>query len=381
MRFLIAVVRCAAQAVYAVLKAVLPVRRKVVFLSRQSDAPSRDFTLLAEALRRADPGLEIVMRCGMIGKTLGSRTRSALAMIGQMYHLATSEACVVDGYVIPVSLLDHRSTLFVVQMWHALGAVKKFGYQTVGRPGGHGAEIATAMRMHHNYDLVLCGGPATVPVFAEAFGVDPSKVEPLGLPRVDYLLAGAEAARNERSVPDSIARLRETNPRLAEPGHDVVLYAPTFRTGGAGRYQDVVRRLSGERYTLIIKPHPLESVRIDGENVVDAGGVDVLDLLPLCSAVITDYSAVAFEAAVIGVPVYFFVYDIDEFSRDYGLNIDPLAEMPQVSSREMGDLADRMDSGDLHPDIMKVLKERYACAPAGCADRIAGRIIEATRTA
>lgn len=379
MRFLIAVARCAAQAAYALLKAVLPVRRKIVFLSRQSDAPSRDFTLLAEALRRADPGLEIVMRCSMLGKTLASCAMAGVAMFGQMYHLATSRACVVDGYVISVSLLDHRDSLFVVQMWHALGAIKKFGYQTVGLPGGHRTEVATAMRMHHNYDLVLCGGPATVPVFAAAFGVDPSIVEPLGLPRIDYLLS-AVGTPDERPVPAGVADLCAAYPRLAEPGHDVVLYAPTFRAEGADRYRDVARSFSGERYTLIIKPHPLESARIEGVNVVSAGGVDVLDLLPLCSAVITDYSAVAFEAAVIGVPVYFYVYDIDEFSRDHGLNLDPLAEMPQASSRDVGQLADRIEAGDSHPDLMRMLKDDYASAPIGCADRIAGRIIEATKT-
>ncbi len=381
MRLLIAVARFVAQAVYAVIKAATRVRHKVVFLSRQSNAPSRDFLLLGDALRRRDPDLEIVMRCRMLPAGLAGRIRAAAAMIPQMYHLATSRACVVDGYVIPVSLLDHRDSLFVVQMWHALGAIKKFGYQAVGRPGGRDADLASSMRMHRNYDLVLCGGPATVPVFAEAFGVEPSIVEPLGLPRLDYLYAAAEALRaGSGPIPSGIEALRGAFPRLAQPGREVVLYAPTFRQGGADRYRDVAHALADERYTLVVKPHPLESARIEGENVVYAGGVDVLDLLPLCSAVITDYSAVAFEAAAIGVPVYFYVYDIDEFSLRHGLNIDPLAEMPQVSSRDVGELAQRIADGDTHPEATRRLREGYASAAPGCADRIAGRIIDSTRT-
>jgi CDP-glycerol glycerophosphotransferase (TagB/SpsB family) len=314
----------------------------------------------------------------MVGDSAGARVASAFAMVGQMYQLATSKACVVDGYVIPVSLLDHRRGLFVVQMWHALGAIKKFGYQTVGRPQGHSREIASAMRMHRNYDLVLCGGPATVPVFAEAFGVDPGIVAPLGLPRIDYLLAAAEDRRAGRDS-TAVARLKAAHPALAQAGRTVVLYAPTHRPGGADRYQDVVNRFAGERYTLIVKPHPLESARIEGDNVVDATDVDILDVLPLCSAVVTDYSAVAFEAAAIDVPVYFYVYDIDDYARDCGLNVDPLAEMPEASSREVGELADRIEAGDTHPVSMGLLKERYASAPAGCADRIADRIIESMR--
>jgi len=378
MRSLIAVATWSARCLYGAMKAVLPVRRKIVLLSRQSDAPSRDFVLLAEALHSRDPHLEIVMRCRMVGASPIERLTSALAMVGQMYHLATARACVVDGYVIPVSLLDHRSGLFVVQMWHALGAIKRFGYQTVGLPGGHGAGIAEAMRMHHNYDLVLCGGPAAVPVFAEAFRVDPSIVVPLGLPRIDHLRAGAQDLAAGR-VPHSVASLRESYPVLADPSRRVVMYAPTFRKGGADRYRDVVKRFSGSRYTLIVKPHPLESVRIEGDSVVNAQEVDVLDLLPLCSAVITDYSAVAFEASVIDVPTYYYVYDVDEYEKDCGLNIDPLVEMPEAASREIDVIADRIEAGDRLVETTRLLRERYASAPPGCAGRIADRIIETTK--
>jgi len=377
MRFLIAAATLCARAVFAVMKATVRVRHKVVFLSRQSDAPSRDFVLLAEALRAKDPGLEIVMRCRMVGGTPVARMASAIDTLAQMRHLASSRACVVDGYVIPVSILDHRPGFFVVQMWHALGAIKKFGYQTVGRPGGHAASLAHAMRMHRNYDLVLCGGPGTVPFFAEAFGVEPGIVAPLGLPRIDYLLAGAKA-RDEGRTAAAVLGLREAFPVLAEAQRTVVLYAPTFRKSGPGRYRDVTARFSGQRYTLIVKPHPLDTATISGDNVVDASGVDILDVLPICSAVITDYSAVAFEAAAIDVPVFFWVYDIDEYVRDCGLNIDPLTEMPQTASRSIGELADRIEAGEMHSDVTRMLKDRYASAPAGCAARIADRIIEAT---
>ena len=378
MRLLIAAATWVARALYAVLKAVLPVRHKVVFLSRQSEVPSRDFVLLADALLDRDPGLEIVMNCRMVGAGFGERIVAALATIGQMYHLATARACVVDGYVIPVSLLEHRDCLFVVQMWHALGAIKRFGYQTVGRPGGHSAKIAAAMRMHRNYDLVLCGGPATVPVFAEAFGVDPSIVVPLGLPRVDYLIEAA-AARDGNAPTAPALALLDAFPLLRDASRRVVLYAPTLRKGGVHRYRDVAERFAGPRYTLIVKPHPLESACIDGANVVNAGATDVLDLLPLCDVVITDYSAVAFEASVIDIPVYFYVYDDDEYARDCGLNIDPLTEWPGSSSRDVGELADRIEAGQTHPETVRSIKARYASAPAGCADRIADTIIQTIR--
>ncbi len=375
MRLFIAVATWTARGVYAVMKAALPVRRKVVFLSRQSDIPSRDFILLAEELASRDPELEIVMRCRMVGRSAGSRLASIVPILGQMFHLATARACVVDGYVIPVSVLSHRPSLFVVQLWHALGAIKRFGYQTLDRPGGHSRRIATAMRMHRNYDLVVCSGSATVPLFAEAFGVDRSIVLPLGMPRIDYLRAHAQEATAD-PVPPGVAALRSRFAVLADPARTVVLYAPTCRRAGGGRYQEVIERFSGPGYALIVKPHPLETASVDGPHVVQAGGVDILDLLPLCDVVITDYSAVAFEACVLGLPVFFWVYDIDQYEAAHGLNIDPLVEWPQVSSRDLGVLADRIEGGVRYPDVTRALAERYVSAAPGCTGRIAQAILD-----
>jgi len=375
MRVLIAVATWLAQGLYSGLKALFPARRKIVFLSRQSDSPSRDFLLLADELRRREPGIEIVMRCRMLGGSWPARIGSLPSALGQMYHLATSSVCVVDGYVIPVSLLTHRSGMFIVQLWHALGAIKRFGYQTLDSPGGHSSALAGSMRMHRNYGLVLCSGPATVPVFAEAFAVDPAIVRPLGLPRLDHLLAHADDART-MPTPPAVAALRREFPILADPARRVVLYAPTFRRGGSDRYRDVTGRFSGAGYTLIVKPHPLETVRVEGPDVVNAGGVDVLDLLPLCDVVITDYSAVAFEACVLDLPVFFWVYDIDEYSRAHGLNIDLLAEFPEATSRDLEALASHIDAGVLDPGSTLTLRQRYVTAADGrCTERIADVIM------
>lgn len=376
MRFLIAVATAVARGIYALIKAVAPQRRKVVFLSRQSDRPSRDFTLLADELRRRDASLEIVTRCRKLGEGPYARLMSAFAMLGQLYHLATARVCIVDGHVIPVSLLDHRRDLYVIQMWHALGAIKKFGYQTVGRPGGRSAEIATALRMHRNYDLVLCGGPATVPAFAEAFDVDPARVAPLGLPRIDYLKQHAGDARTVPEPP-AVAELRRRFPLLADPARTKVLYAPTFRADRAPDYAAVIDAFSAGRFVVMVKPHPLETADVRGENVVDVSGCDVLDLLPVCDVVVTDYSAVAFEALVLDLPLYFYVPDIEEYRHENGLNIDPLTAVPQIASRDIGDIAGWIASGDPGQAARARLRDDYLSTSAGgCTDMIADVVFD-----
>ena len=57
-------------------------------------------------------------------------------MLRQMYHAATSEIVVLDTYCIIISLLKQRKSLKVIQMWHALGAMKKFGYSILDKGEG-----------------------------------------------------------------------------------------------------------------------------------------------------------------------------------------------------------------------------------------------------
>ncbi len=372
-----------AQVLYALMKAVSRPRRKVVFLSRQGDAPSRDFKMLIDRLERHDPSVEIVVRCRFIPDGLLGRIGYLAEVFAQMHHLASASVCVVDSYVVPVSVLTHRHTLFVVQTWHALGAIKKFGLQSLDTRSGRSASVARVMRMHRNYDAVLCAGPATVPFFAEAFGTDPARILPLGLPRIDYLLSHASDTLATTSS-ERIRDLAERFPRLAEKGRTIVMYAPTFRGShtepprprDVDALSELVAAFAGDRFTLIVKPHALKATGLSGEHVVDATGVDSLQLLPLCDVVVTDYSAIAFEAAVLDKPVFYFVYDLDEYSVEQGLNIDPLAEMPAAAARDAATLAERIASRAYDAPAARTFKDRYVSSAAGgCTDRIADMVI------
>ena len=282
-----------------------------------------------------------------------------------MYHLATARVCVLDSYSIALSILPHQDDLFALQMWHALGAIKQFGYQAIGQPGGRNETVARAMHMHRNYDVVTCGGPGSIHAFAAAFDVDPATVVPLGLPRVDYLRAASEQRAASGATP-ALADLVARFPRLADSSKPVVLYAPTFRWHRKSAYRQVVEAFASAGVTLVVKPHDLESATVSGPHVVDATGVDILDLLPACDVVITDYSAVAFEAACIQKPVHFYVYDIEEYRSAQGLNFDPLVEMPGESTTDLAELVGRVTSLDYNAEVAEAFRQRFV-PPAGAA--------------
>ena len=321
-----------------------PLRRRIVFLSRQAERPF-DFALLEPALRERFPGHEIAWCCvHEIGRM------SVPLMLRQLWYAATSELCLVDGYVPAVSLPgSHRGK--VVQVWHAPGAIKKFGYQALDTPAGRSCRAARALRMHRGYDLVVAGMPGAVCALSEAFDVPTEKIAPLGLPRIDYLrspelaeLREKRYARAESAVADAFGG--GGDPRLT------VLYAPTFRKGNADALwlEHAVSALrsalaaSGAPVRLMVASHPLETAEEhdekDGVPVAFLNGTPTIDLLHLADYVVTDYSTVAFEAGYAERRVLFYVPDIEEYRSSPGLNIDPLEELPTVSSVDAQALAD-----------------------------------------
>ena len=47
--------------------------------------------------------------------------------------LRPASVCVLDSYWPAVSVLHHKKQLAVIQMWHAMGKIKKSGYQSLGK--------------------------------------------------------------------------------------------------------------------------------------------------------------------------------------------------------------------------------------------------------
>lgn len=83
-----------------------------------------DFKLIQRELLRRNPNLEIINICRRIGEGFTDYVKFAKALINSMYHLATSKVCVIDSYWPAVSILNHKDTLTVIQLWHAIGKIK-----------------------------------------------------------------------------------------------------------------------------------------------------------------------------------------------------------------------------------------------------------------
>lgn len=337
------------RAVYWLMKLLAPEREnRVVFLSRQSNEPSLDFLELERCLKQTRPYLEIRMLCRKMKGGLGDDALYFFHILRQMHALATSRVCIIDTYIIPVCVLRHRKSLRVIQIWHAIGTVKKFGYQTLGKAGGRDEGLALAMDMHHGYDAAISGSPAMRPAFAEAFRMEESRIAIAWPPKLDYLLKNA-------------AQLREKVRQQygLEEGRRVVLYAPTYRRNRDYDTEDLTDHLDFSRYTLIVKGHPARDMTVQDGRALQCREYSASELLPAADIVITDYSAISIEAAALGKAVYLYVYDLEEYEESVGLNMDLFAELPGCVFRQAAQLAKALEQ-DYDYEAVRAFAKKYA---------------------
>jgi CDP-glycerol glycerophosphotransferase (TagB/SpsB family) len=350
-------------------------------VSRQSTDVPVDFELLKAALLRREPGLDIQIRT--VRRVRGPGQRLGLGFVRDMLaHLrlvASARVVVLDTYSPVVSVPKWADRLRVVQMWHALGALKRFGLDAIGSPDGRAGAEAAAGEMHRGYAVVLASSEAARPHFATALAVRSDQVKVAPLPRVDLLTddAARQAVRE---------RILGRYPELAK--RPVLLYAPTQRRDQAGR--ESARRLAGAAHRhgwhLVIAPHPIETWELD----TDGGSVSIItqpdtsaDLCTVAQAFVTDYSSALFEAAVQAVPCYLFAPDLADYEDQRGLYWD-LRQAPFPLLGDPDQLMEAVARGESTSQMAKDFAQHWIELPPAspgaeatrCADHVAGIVLE-----
>jgi len=328
--------------IYYFLK-MMKVRKKITFISRQGNEPSIDIKLLQSELKQLLPDYQIVIKCRILGKGIIAPFAFLPSILAQMYHIATSKMIILDSYCIPISILKHREGLLVLQMWHALGLMKKAGYASIDSEEGRSGEIAELLHMHQGYTHILASSSQCEAAMMEVFGYQKACVSHKGstfkrtiicaLPRVDYLQDMTK--RNE-----VVSRIYATYPSLRN--RSVILYAPTSRKDNSGLLKKIEElgnavdqaNQKGSNYTLIIKLHPFQIFLQDmqraahNENTLFDSSFSTTEIGMMADACVSDYSSLIYEFLIMKKPTYFFAFDLDEYKGNRGLFLDYEKEIP-----------------------------------------------------
>jgi CDP-glycerol glycerophosphotransferase len=313
-------------AVYNKVLTRLPVRRAtVVFESHLGKQYSDNPKYIYEELRRS--GAKYTAIWSYAGSPDGFPEQAKLVRRGSWpYYLALARARYwVDNQGFPQQARKRPQTTYI-QTWHG-SAYKRMGQDEPVLKRGTKAQRARFQRTVDRYDAFVIRSEHDARTLVKGLGVRAELIR-CGYPRNDALVNGADTT--------------ELAGRLRLPkGRKVVLYAPTFRAGRGGRR---TRRLRmpfdmerfaaelGETHVLLVRSHYLDTVVLPPGlrgAVRDVSGVhDVTSLLLLADALVTDYSSIMFDYALLDRPMVFFTPDLEDYARRRGTYFDLRAEAP-----------------------------------------------------
>lgn len=165
----------------------------------------------------------------------------------------------------------------------------------------------------------------------------------LGYPRNDFLVNHSK---------EDVQRIRE---RQGLGGEDrrIVLYAPTWRDNQHNSeigytYEnkvdfDYLRRELGKEYIILFRAHYLVTNSFDFDEyagfVYDVSDVDdINELYVISDMLVTDYSSVFFDYAILEKPMIFYMYDLKEYRdevRGFYLGLDELPGRIVTDEKEL----------------------------------------------
>ena len=269
---------------------------------------------LGEVERALSDGYEIIKA----ERTALARPLSALKFItADAFRLGRAKYIFLNDNFMALAYAKPYSETKIIQLWHGMGAFKKFGFDIDVEPKVRRLEAAQAGKLTH----VACSSVGVKDIYAGAFGVSPDKVYPVGSPNGDYYFRNKEPV-NERYT---------------------ILYAPTFREDAESDAKilshfdaKAVKDALGD-VEILVRLHPqvhTSSIPTGITDVTDYPNVN--ELCAKADMLITDYSSICMDFVLQNKPVVFYAFDLDSYkgARDFYFKYEDYVPGPIAKTSE-----------------------------------------------
>ena len=265
--------------------------------------------------------------------------------IRYFYYLARSKYWIFNCKM-PKYVLKKDNQVYL-QTWHGT-PLKRLGHDietgenaTFYRSGMSREDmVKTYDEDVKKYNYFISPNSFSTEKFKSSFRVSEDKIIETGYPRNDFLTNitanKIEQLKEEYNIPKD---------------KKVILYAPTWRdnsfTDKGYTFELKVdfnkwKELLGEEYIVIFKPHYLISNKFDTEGLEGflysiKESSDINELYVISDVLITDYSSVFFDYAILNRPVIFYMYDLEEYRDELrGFYLDINKDLPgDILEREI----------------------------------------------
>ncbi len=172
-------------------------------------------------------------------------------------------------------------------------------------------------------DYILCTSKLSAQITGVSLGVEYGKTHAVGFPRIQELKV------NSRGI--TRAQIDEI---FGSAGKKIIIYAPTYRpskentsTFGYTDEKVIEQALSKLNAVVVLKKHPLDRRGVDTKYCVafqPNEKISVYDVMKHADLMVSDYSSIAYDFAMLNKPVVLNWYDEEEYLQDRGLSYEPM---------------------------------------------------------
>ena len=345
---------------------LLPLKEnRVLFLSDVRGSMGGNFLFIYEKLPK-DYEVKTSFKAGRSVK------RSLKEFLRQCLYLATSKYIFLEDYAECTAFMHVRKNQQLIQLWHGSGAYKKFGHSRTGS-----VEPAKIHPGYKRYTKVFVSSEFIRPCYAQAFNIPEERVIAAGVP-------GTDAFFDEKYKEEKIKAFYERCPGAV--GKKVIVFAPTYRgakvadaTYGFEKLDlDMLYESLHEEYVFIIKWHPalygnISAGRVKAPEIEKYKGFaydfsdvrEVNDLLFGADMLITDYSSVIFDYALLNKPVIYFAYDLEEYEGTRGLYFPFSDYVYGDIARTTDELIEAVRNGHFDKEKHRIFTGKFTAANDG----------------
>ncbi|MFD1031342.1 CDP-glycerol glycerophosphotransferase family protein [Metaplanococcus flavidus] len=292
----------------------------------------------------------------------------------------------VNNVRLPAWMPKPKKTVYI-QTWHGT-PLKKLGIdiEEIHMPGTNTSNYKKNFIVESSkWDYLVSPNSYSSEIFRRAFHYQ-GKIIESGYPRNDLL------SRHSTNVISHVKK------QLGIPeDKKIMLYAPTWRDNEfyeKGKYKfkfqfdlDKWQQEFGEEWVLLSRMHYLVAENFDfsayeGTVFNVSSYPDIRELYLMADLMITDYSSVFFDFAILDRPIVFFMYDLDLYRdqlRGFYFDIEKEAPGPIAETEaELFDALNNLKDSDvqLNPKF-SVFKEKFSSLEDGnAAERVVQAFLE-----
>ncbi|MCY7877432.1 CDP-glycerol glycerophosphotransferase family protein [Bacillus spizizenii] len=237
---------------------------------------------------------------------------SPIDLIVAIYYLLSSKTVITDNYFVATTVLTYKKNIECIQVWHANGAFKRFGLQDVTIKNRTKSDIERFKKVYKSFDKIVVGSEKMADIFSESFALKHDCFLRFGVPLTDQYFSQLK----EKSIYKTKFESKK-----------IILYAPTFRDNNFGSVslpfseKELKIDLKGN-YVLLVKLHPVMrklAILPESDWIIDVSHENLSELIQASDLLISDYSSVPFEFALLDKPILFYTYDMEAYDKTRGL--------------------------------------------------------------